>query len=107
MAETWLKLKEWPELILERIEDASVARIVLNRPDKRNAMSPALNASTSDLRSSSARNGGDTFKKVRYGPMSFSLSVTWLIDADAVTLRPPSLARRNTSSVSAQVTEAA
>ena len=42
MAETWLKLKEWPELILERIEDAGVARIVLNRPDKRNCWNCAL-----------------------------------------------------------------
>src|SRR4029077_869215 len=42
MAETWLKLKEWPELILERIEDAGVARIVLNRPDKRNCWNRAL-----------------------------------------------------------------
>src|SRR4029077_142153 len=37
MSETWRTLKEWPELILERIEDAGVARIVLNRPDKRNS----------------------------------------------------------------------
>jgi enoyl-CoA hydratase/carnithine racemase len=42
MAETWRKLKEWPELILERIEDAGVARIVLNRPDKRNCWNRAL-----------------------------------------------------------------
>src|SRR5882757_6035946 len=42
MAETWRKLEEWPELILERIEDAGVARIVLNRPDKRNCWNRAL-----------------------------------------------------------------
>ena len=30
MSETWRTLKEWPELILERLEDAGVARIVLN-----------------------------------------------------------------------------
>jgi enoyl-CoA hydratase/carnithine racemase len=35
-SDTWRKLKEWPELILERLEDAGIARIVLNRPDKRN-----------------------------------------------------------------------
>jgi len=42
MSETWRTLKEWPELILERIEDAGVARIVLNRPDKRNCWNRAL-----------------------------------------------------------------
>ena len=42
MAETWRTLKEWPELILERLEDAGVARIVLNRPDKRNCWNRAL-----------------------------------------------------------------
>src|SRR3954466_13769136 len=42
MSETWRSLKEWPELILERIEDAGVARIVLNRPDKRNCWNRAL-----------------------------------------------------------------
>jgi enoyl-CoA hydratase/carnithine racemase len=42
MAETWVKLKEWPELYLERLEDAGVARIVLNRPDKRNALTATL-----------------------------------------------------------------
>ena len=33
----WDKIKEWPELLLEKMEDADVARITLNRPDKRNA----------------------------------------------------------------------
>src|SRR5882762_5503289 len=42
MAETWRKLEEWPELILERIEDAGVARITLNRPHKRNCWNRAL-----------------------------------------------------------------
>ena len=42
MADTWLKLKEWPELILERLEDAGVARIILNRPEKRNCWNRAL-----------------------------------------------------------------
>jgi enoyl-CoA hydratase/carnithine racemase len=36
MSDHWLSLKEWPELLLQRLEGAGVARIVLNRPDKRN-----------------------------------------------------------------------
>lgn len=36
MTDTWRALKTWPELILERLEDAGVARITLNRPEKRN-----------------------------------------------------------------------
>src|SRR3954447_22666126 len=44
-ANTWQKLKEWPELILDRLEDAGVARITLNRPDKRNCWNrPLCNA---------------------------------------------------------------
>src|SRR5258708_15204654 len=39
---TWRKLKEWPELILERLDGAGVARIVLNRPDKRNCWNQPL-----------------------------------------------------------------
>jgi enoyl-CoA hydratase/carnithine racemase len=39
---SWAKLKEWPELILERLEGAGVARIVLNRPDKRNCWNRPL-----------------------------------------------------------------
>ena len=35
---TWQTLREWPVLRLERIEGAGVARIVLNRPEKRNAL---------------------------------------------------------------------
>ena len=42
MADTWQTIKEWPELILERLADAGVARIVLNRPDKRNCWNRAL-----------------------------------------------------------------
>lgn len=42
MPEPWRKLKEWPELYLERLEDAGVARIVLNRPEKRNALNAPL-----------------------------------------------------------------
>ena len=41
-ADTWQKLKEWPELILERLADAGVARITLNRPDKRNCWNRPL-----------------------------------------------------------------
>ncbi len=32
----WVEIKSWPELLLERLPDAGVARIVLNRPEKRN-----------------------------------------------------------------------
>src|SRR5690348_6214299 len=33
----WSKIKEWPELYLEKMDDAQVARVTLNRPDKRSA----------------------------------------------------------------------
>jgi len=42
MADTWRTLKAWPELILERLEDAGVGRVILNRPDKRNCLNEAL-----------------------------------------------------------------
>ena len=42
VTDTWAKLREWPELILERLEGAGVARIVLNRPDKRNCWNRPL-----------------------------------------------------------------
>jgi enoyl-CoA hydratase/carnithine racemase len=42
MSDTWQPLKQWPELILERLVDAGVARIVLNRPDKRNCWNRSL-----------------------------------------------------------------
>jgi enoyl-CoA hydratase/carnithine racemase len=42
MSEAWRRLKQWPELVLERIEDAGVARIILNRPDKRNCLNAPL-----------------------------------------------------------------
>ena len=42
MADKWIVNKEWPDLILERLEDAGVARITLNRPEKRNALNEAL-----------------------------------------------------------------
>ena len=45
MADKWRKLKDWPEVYLERLADAGVARIVLNRPHKRNALTEALVAS--------------------------------------------------------------
>jgi len=42
MADTWQMIKTWPELILERLDDAGIARITLNRPDKRNALTSTL-----------------------------------------------------------------
>ena len=42
MADTWQTIREWPELVLERLDDAGVARIVLNRPEKRNALNGPL-----------------------------------------------------------------
>jgi enoyl-CoA hydratase/carnithine racemase len=42
MADTWVKLKEWPELYLDRLDDAGVARITLNRPEKRNCWNRPL-----------------------------------------------------------------
>ena len=42
MSQTWRVLREWPELVLERLEGAGVARIILNRPDKRNCLNDPL-----------------------------------------------------------------
>ena len=42
MAVSWKDLRRWSELYLERMEDAGVARVVLNRPDKRNAQTGTL-----------------------------------------------------------------
>lgn len=42
MADVWVTIKEWPELILQRLEDAGVARIILNRPEKRNCWNREL-----------------------------------------------------------------
>ncbi len=42
MAQSWRRLGEWPELVLERLDDAGVARITLNRPDKRNCWNQPL-----------------------------------------------------------------
>jgi len=40
--DTWQTLREWPELILQRLAGAGVARIILNRPDKRNCWNRPL-----------------------------------------------------------------
>ena len=42
MPDTWRKLKEWPDVYLERLEDAGVARIVWNKPEKRNSLTQAM-----------------------------------------------------------------
>src|ERR1700693_5703341 len=42
MTDTWRTLKQWPELILEQLDGAGVARVILNRPDKRNCLNEAL-----------------------------------------------------------------
>jgi len=42
MSDIWQTLKQWPELLLERLADAGVARIVLNRPEKRNCWNRPL-----------------------------------------------------------------
>ena len=42
MPDVWTQINAWPELVLDRLEDAGVARITLNRPDKRNAWNQAM-----------------------------------------------------------------
>jgi enoyl-CoA hydratase/carnithine racemase len=42
MSDIWLAVKAWPELILDRLDGAGVARITLNRPDKRNCLNAPL-----------------------------------------------------------------
>jgi enoyl-CoA hydratase/carnithine racemase len=42
MADKWCTLREWPELILEQLEDAGVARVILDRPAKRNCLNEPL-----------------------------------------------------------------
>jgi enoyl-CoA hydratase/carnithine racemase len=42
MAETWSTVRDWPVLRLERLGSSGVARILLNRPNKRNALSHEL-----------------------------------------------------------------
>ena len=42
MAEGWSLVREWPVLRLERLADTGVAKVLLNRPNKRNALSHEL-----------------------------------------------------------------
>src|SRR6478609_7328978 len=49
------------------------------------SISPEATAATSARRSSSVRSGGESFRNVRYGPMSFSFSARWLIETEALT----------------------
>ena len=42
MTDTWRKLKNWPDVYLERLEDAGVVRIVWNKPEKRNSLTQAM-----------------------------------------------------------------
>ena len=42
VADSWQTLKEWPEIILQRLAGAGVARIILNRPEKRNCWNRPL-----------------------------------------------------------------
>ena len=42
MTRSWQPIKDWPELILDRLEDSGVARITFNRPEKRNALNGEL-----------------------------------------------------------------
>jgi enoyl-CoA hydratase/carnithine racemase len=42
MADTWTTIETWPELRLERLVDAGVARIVLNRPEKKNSLTAEI-----------------------------------------------------------------
>lgn len=42
MADSWVRLKEWDGLYLERLSDAGVARIVLNRPEKKNSLTGSM-----------------------------------------------------------------
>lgn len=42
MNDTWTIAKEWPDLILDKLEGSGVARITLNRPAKRNSWNQSM-----------------------------------------------------------------
>ncbi len=42
MADEWVRLKEWQDLFLERLDGAGVARITLNRPERRNCWNTSM-----------------------------------------------------------------
>jgi enoyl-CoA hydratase/carnithine racemase len=42
MADQWRTVHEWTDLVFERLEDAGVARLVLNRPERRNALNQGI-----------------------------------------------------------------
>lgn len=42
MTDLWSTVKSWPELVFDRLEDAGVARLTLNRPEKRNCWNEAM-----------------------------------------------------------------
>ena len=42
MADEWVRLKDWQDLILERLDGAGVARITLNRPERRNCWNRSM-----------------------------------------------------------------
>jgi enoyl-CoA hydratase/carnithine racemase len=42
MADDWVSMHVWPELYLEQLPGCGVARIVLNRPEKRNSLTGTL-----------------------------------------------------------------
>lgn len=44
MDDVWTILREWPELILDRLQDAGVARITLNRPAKMNSWTLSMSS---------------------------------------------------------------
>ena len=67
-----------------------VLRIVRGNDDVDRAVGSAWTIAS---RSSSPRSGGDSLKKVRYSPMSFSFSDRWLIETPQVTFAPPLGAR--------------
>jgi len=42
MADSWRVVHEWQDIIYERLEDAGVARLVFNRPERRNALNQGI-----------------------------------------------------------------